>query len=98
MYFLIPKHCGKKVIKLEAFIDIRSLLQNQRGKLRQGADDLAQQLRELAAFPVWFSAHNLGYPWLPEIPAPGALTASSGPLRYQREWDIHSHRHTGKHN
>lgn len=61
VYLLIPKHCGKTVITLEAFIDIRSLLQNQRGKLRQGDDNLAQQLSELAAFQVWFSAHNLGY-------------------------------------
>lgn len=52
----------KTIIKLEAFIDIRSLLQNQRGKLRQGADGLAQQLRELAAFPVWFSSTQFGLP------------------------------------
>lgn len=63
VYLLIPKHSGKKiVIKLEAFFDIRSLLQNQRGKLRQGADDPAQQLRELAAFPVWFSSTQFGLP------------------------------------
>lgn len=62
VYLLISKHCGKKVIKLEAFIDIRSLLQNQRGKLRQGADDLAQQLRELAAFSVWFFSTQFGLP------------------------------------
>lgn len=92
------KTLWEKVIKWEAFIDIRSFLQNQRGKLTQGADDLAQQLRALAAFPVWFSARSLGYSPLPVTPAPGALTASSGLLRHQREWDIHWHRHTRKHN